>query len=78
MSITGVKNLEGMDGAETFNNPGFTAAALNLGDCVLLGDVIIGPDTLPVRSKQDWLTSYFPGPTSADSFSRLRLPTRLI
>jgi len=30
--MTGVKNLDGILGAETFKRPGFTAAALNLGD----------------------------------------------
>jgi hypothetical protein len=28
----GVKNFDGMLGAEIFKSPGFTAAALNLGD----------------------------------------------
>lgn len=45
MSITGVRNLDGIEGAATFKRPGLTAAALSLGDCWLLGELIIGPET---------------------------------
>lgn len=45
-SIIGVKNLEGILGAEIFSSPGLVAAALNLGDWLLLGPEIMGPETL--------------------------------
>ena len=60
----GVKNFEGMLGAEIFKSPGFTAAALNLGDKLFEGAEIIGPDTFYFLSNTDTDVSYFPGPTS--------------
>ncbi len=62
-SIIGVKNLEGMLGAEILSRPGFVSAALNLGDWLFDGPEIIGPETLWFLSKSDVFVSYFPGPT---------------
>lgn len=58
----GVKNLEGILGADTFKRPGLTAAALILGEFCPVGALIIGPDTLFFLSKTELDGSYFPGP----------------
>ena len=71
VSITGVKNLEGIEGAATFKSPGFTAAARSLGDWLLEGELMMGPDTLCALSKQEVLASYLPGPTDFDISSSL-------
>jgi hypothetical protein len=63
VSIIGVRNFEGILGADTLSKPGLTAAALNLGERLWLWGAIEGPDTFFVRSKSDYLCSYYPGPT---------------
>lgn len=60
--MMGVKNLEGILGAETFKRPGLTAAALILGEFYPVGALMIGPETLLFLSKTEWVASYFPGP----------------
>lgn len=61
VSIIGVKNLEGIEGAETLRRPGLTAAALSLGEFCYVS-AIMGPDTFFTLSKSDNLCSYCPGP----------------
>ena len=76
--MIGVKNLDGILGADTFNKPGFTAAALSLGDYYLVGALMIGPELLRPLSNTLVLASYLPGPTIlTPSFSRFLFPTRL-
>lgn len=75
--MIGVKNFEGILGADTFNKPGLTAAALSLGDCYLVGALIIGPELFRPLSKTLVLASYLPGPTTfTPSLSRFLLPTK--
>lgn len=62
--MIGVKNLDGILGAEILRSPGLVAAALNLGDKLFVGPEIIGPETLKFLSKSDVVVSYFPGPTT--------------
>lgn len=77
VSIIGVKNLEGILGAETFSKPGFTAAALSLGDYCLVGALITGPELFLPLSKTDVEASYLPGPTTLTTSSSLfLLPTK--
>ena len=77
VSIIGVKNLEGILGADTFNSPGLTAAALSLGDYYLVGALIIGPELFFPLSKTDVEASYLPGPTTLTTSSSLfLLPTK--
>jgi len=73
--MIGVRNFEGILGAETLRRPGFTAAALSLGDLLSLGALMIGPETFLSLSKTDALASYLPGPTTLFSFSLNLLPT---
>jgi hypothetical protein len=54
--------LLGILGEDNFNKPGFTAAALILGDVLSRWALIIGPET-SIRSNYDTEVSYDPGPT---------------
>ena len=62
--MMGVKNFDGILGADIFKSPGFTAAALNLGDWLFEGAEIIGPGTFYFFSNTETDVSYLPGPTS--------------
>lgn len=62
MSIIGVRNFEGILGADTLSKPGLTAAALNLGERLWLWGAIVCPYTFLVLSKSEILCSYEPGP----------------
>lgn len=65
VSMIGVKNFEGILGADTFRRPGLTAAALILGEFCPVGALMIGPDTLFFLSKTELDASYLPGPITA-------------
>lgn len=74
--MIGVKNLLGIEGADTFNRPGLKEAALKRGDCEFVGALIMGPDTLRFLSKTEVEASYLPGPTTLSiSFSLVFPPT---
>ena len=62
--MTGVRNFEGIEGADTYRRPGLATAALILGEFWLLAiGFITGPETFLVLSKSEIFCSYWPGPT---------------